>query len=407
MGAILIRMLRAAVTLSLALVAVGCDRRDPPGSGSTPPPSASESVGPSDARAEATAKGTKPAGTKERAARKEQLVLVAGGDVSFGRLRGNRLLREPERDDFATVRRIMDPADLRFVNLESTISDQGETQSPINKLVFTAPPVAAAALARADIDIVALANNHAWDYGREALFETFERLDAAGVAYVGAGKSLEEAYAPRVVEAAGYRIAFVAVTAIWNQEIEPHPGKQYIADAEREPLVAAVKKARAMADVDFVVVSHHGGYEYVDQPHEQTRELLRAAIDAGADAVIGHHPHVLQRVAFYQGKPILYSLGNFLMRMVTGKPWTEYGALARLTFRPDGAPTVALCPYRIFGFDPLLLSDDDRRDFYLQSFRFTFDRLQRQGAVIDPATAAAMGEIGQDGCAAVTPVGGS
>lgn len=386
------------MTVSLALAAwltMGCERERAPEPAATSDPVSSASA------------STPTANTTPKPTRADQLVLVAGGDVSFGRLRGNRLLREPERDDFATVRRIMAPADLRFVNLESTISDQGETQSPINKLVFTAPPPAAAALARADIDIVALANNHAWDYGRSALFETFERLDAAGVPYVGAGKSVEQAYAPRVVEAAGYRVAFVAVTDIWNQEIHPHPGKQFVADAELEPLVAAVKKARGMADVDFVVVSYHGGYEYVDQPHEQTRELLRAAVDAGADAVIGHHPHVLQRVAFYRGKPILYSLGNFLMRMVTGKPWTEYGALARLTLRPDGAPTVALCPYRIFGFDPLLLSDDPRKEFYLQSFRFTFDRLQRQGAVVDPVTGATMGAFEEDGCAPVTPSGGS
>ena len=123
--------------------------------------------------------------------------------------------------------------------------------------------------------------------------------------------------------------------------------------------------------------------------------------------MIGHHPHVLQRVAFHHGKPILYSLGNFLMRMVTGKPWTEYGALARLTFRADASPRVELCPYRIFGFEPLLLGDDERKDFYLQSFRFTFDRLQREGALIDPVTAATMGDFGEDGCAPVTPIGGS
>ncbi|MEQ9321416.1 MAG: CapA family protein [Polyangiaceae bacterium] len=401
-------MARAALLLSIALWAwTGCDRAGSAAGSTTGTAGRAQETASASASVGGSASASVGAVAASAEPREPELVVVAGGDVSFGRLRGDRLLREPGRDDFATVRRIMDPVDLRFVNLESTISDQGETQSPINKLVFTAPPPAAGALSRAGIDIVALANNHAWDYGRDALFETFERLDAAGVAYVGAGRSIEEAYAPRVVEAAGHRVAFVAVTDIWNQEISPHPGKQYIADAELEPLVAAVKKARGMDDVDVVIVSHHGGYEYVDQPHEETRALLRAAIDAGADAVIGHHPHVLQRVAFYRGKPILYSLGNFLMRMVTGKPWTEYGALARLTFGSAGTPRVELCPYRIFGFDPLLLSDDERKDFYQQSFRFTFDRLQRQGAVIDPATAATMGDFAEDGCAPVTPGGGS
>jgi len=390
----------------LALVAssmvAACDQDRSPAP--NPSPTATSTAGIEPATSSTSSASSAPTSPTPRA---DELVLVAGGDVSFGRLRGERLLREPRRDDFATVRRILDPADLRFVNLESTISDQGETQSPINQLVFTAPPPAADALARADIDIVALANNHAWDYGRDGLFQTFERLDDAGVAYVGAGETRQDAYAPRIVQAAGYRIAFVAVTAIWNQEFDPHPGKEHVADAALEPLVTAVKRARETEAVDFVVVSHHGGYEYVDQPHEETRRLLRAAVDAGADAVIGHHPHVLQRVAFYRGKPILYSLGNFLMRMVTGKPWTEYGALARLTFHPDRSVEVALCPYRIFGFEPLLLADDERSDFYLSSFRFTFDRLLRQGAAVDAATAATMGDFGDDGCAPVSAIDGS
>src|SRR5690606_18733724 len=144
---------------------------------------------------------------------------------SFGRLRGQRLMREPDRDDFAPLRHLLDPADVRFVNLECTISDQGgETQSPIMKLVFAAPPGTEKALARAGIDIVSLANNHAWDYGKSALFETFDRLEAAKVQYVGAGRTRARAYAPEIVEIGGRKLAFVAVTAIWNQELSPHPG---------------------------------------------------------------------------------------------------------------------------------------------------------------------------------------
>ncbi|MEZ4445708.1 MAG: CapA family protein [Polyangiaceae bacterium] len=330
------------------------------------------------------------------------IVLVAGGDVSFARHRGQRLLREPDRDDFAPVRHLLDPADLRFVNLETTISDrQGETESPTNKLVFTAPPEAAAALARAHVDIVSLANNHAWDYGKPALLETLDRLAAVGVAQVGAGQSREEAYAPRVVTARGQRVAFVAVTDIWNQTFEPHPGKEHVADASLEELVASVKRARAAAD--FVVVSHHGGYEYVAEPHEETRQLLRAAVEAGADLVIGHHPHVLQRVAFHQGHPILYSLGNFLMRMVTGKPWTEIGALARVRLARGAAPEVWLCPFRLYGLDTIALGRDPQRAHYEQTFRFTFDRLQRAGALVDPASAAVLGPFDEEGCAPITP----
>ena len=334
---------------------------------------------------------------------KREIVLVAGGDVSFGRFRGQRLIREPERNDFAPLSHLLEPADLRFVNLECTISDQnGETQSPIMKLVFTAPPGSEDALARAKIDIVSLANNHAWDYGKSALFETFDRLEKAQIQYVGAGRTRQRAYAPELVEVGGRKIAFVAVTAIWNQELSPHPGREVIADADEETLAESVRAARAIEGVDWVIVSHHGGYEYVDEPHEGTRRLLTAALEAGADAVIGHHPHVVQRVASHAGRPIFYSLGNLLMRMKTGEPWTEFGMLARL--RLGERIGVEICPYRIFGLDPIALGRDEHRATYEGMFRTRFEALLREGALIDPESAVTLGPFGDDGCAEVTPV---
>jgi poly-gamma-glutamate capsule biosynthesis protein CapA/YwtB (metallophosphatase superfamily) len=333
-----------------------------------------------------------------------RVTLIAGGDVSYGRLRGQRLLREPERNDLSSLSSLLDSATLRFVNLESTISDQqGETQSPQNKLVFTAPPLAAAALKRAQIDIVALANNHAWDYGKDALIETFAHLEGVQIPYVGAGRSRAEAYGPRLIRRNGFTLAFLAVTGSWNQEIDPHPGKGHVADAQVETLVASVKQAKALTGVDKVIVSYHGGYEYFDRPHPATRELLAAAITAGADAVIGHHPHVVQRIGFVAGKPILYSLGNLLMRMVTGKPWTEIGVLARLTFHREAATTVEICPFRIFGFDQIPLAADPNRSAQEALLRVKLERLLRIGALVDPDQAASLGAFGSDGCAPVTP----
>jgi len=332
------------------------------------------------------------------------VTLIAGGDVSYGRLRGQRLLREPQRNDLSSLGSLLGSAALRFVNLESTISDQqGQTQAPNNKLVFTAPPIAAAALKRAQIDIVALANNHAWDYGKDALFETFAHLEGVQVPYVGAGRTRAEAYAPRLIRRDGITLAFLAVTASWNQELDPHPGREHIADAQLDTLVDSVQQAKAMAGVDKVIVSYHGGYEYVDRPHPGTRELLGAAMAAGADVVIGHHPHVIQRIGFVEGRPILYSLGNLLMRMVTGRPWTEIGLLARLTFHRDAATSVEICPFRISGFDQIPLADDPNRSAQEAHFRVKLERLLRIGALVDPDQAASLGAFGADGCAPVTP----
>jgi len=393
--------------LTAALVGLGCADGDGTGGAAdrrAEPVAAASSSGPANAGVSSAAVDRSSATAAPAAARADRLVLIAGGDVSYGRLRGKRLLREPDRNDLVSLQALLQSADLRFVNLESTISDQGgETQSPINKLVFTAPPGAAEALARAKIDIVALANNHAWDYGRDALLETFAHLDRVGIAYVGAGPTRAQAYAPRLVTHDGFTLAFVAVTGTWNQEIDPHPGREHIADAVVAPLRDSVRAARAMQGVDKVVVSYHGGYEYFDRPHPGTRELFRAAIDAGADAVIGHHPHVVQRVGFVDGKPILYSLGNLLMRMVTGRPWTEFGILARLTFRREGPTTVEICPFRIAAFDQIPLATDPNRRSQEAHFRAKVERLLRIGAQVDPDQAAQLGPFGPDGCAPVTP----
>lgn len=403
-------MLRAKALLPVALAfGVACDGSpdgDEAASVSQPPASAAS------ASASAVSSATKPT------PRRLKLVLVAGGDVELGRMRGQLLLREPERNDFAPLAELFGAADVRFVNLECPISDQkGQTESPHNKLVFTAPPAAAAALARGGIDIVSLANNHAWDYGKVGLFETFDHLQRERVAWVGAGKSKEQAYAPVLVERDDFTVAFLAVTDVWNQELSPHPGKEYVADADAHVLAESVRKARALPGVDRVVVSHHGGYEYVDQPHDVTRALARAAIAAGADAFIGHHSHVVQRVAFVDGKPVFYGLGNLLMRMASGKPWTELGALARITWRKSenrsdadagvaGATRhgdVAICPVRIHGLDPVPLAKDPDRRRIEGHFRAQLERLLRAGSIVEPATAATLGEFGADGCASLEP----
>ncbi len=337
---------------------------------------------------------------------KRAVELIAGGDIDMGRLRGQVLLRDPAADGLGAFSELFAAADLRFANLESTITDRkGETQAPWSTLVFTAPPPAADALKRARFDLVSLANNHAWDYGEAGLFETFVRLEKVGVPWVGAGRTRDAAHAPVVLERHGQRLAFVAVTGIWNQHLEPHPGKQRIADAQPADLEAAIAAARALPGVDRVIVSYHGGDEYVDEPLPGTRALLIGALEAGADAVIGHHPHVVQRVELHAGRPIFYSLGNLLMRMSSGKPWTEYGMLARLTIPPqrDAPIAIGVCPLRTFGLDAIPLAKDSRRELSERFFRMRFGQLLDAGAKVHAPSALTLGETGPDGCAALVP----
>lgn len=327
------------------------------------------------------------------------LTLIAGGDVSFGRLIGQMLLRDPGRELFTTIDPLLKSADIRFCNLESQLSDQrGQTVHPQNNLVFTGPPAGADALARAGFTIVSTANNHAWDYGKKALFETMDNLDRAGVRYVGTGRDRHEAYRPVILEHNGVRLAMLAVTDIWNQgPLWSHAGKEFVAGADFQALPAAIKALRADPSVDFIAVSYHGLAEYMDEPMPRTRELLRNAIDAGADLVIGHHPHVVQGVEWRGGRPILYSLGNLLMRMNSRVPWTEMGYLARVRLARGQAPSIEACPFRMHGITPLRFVGEPARAAFERRF---FGHLAGISKAVGGTT---VGATGDDGCAPLSP----
>ena len=333
-----------------------------------------------------------------RASERRAITLIAGGDISFGRLVGQLLIAEPERDFFKAIRPWLDAADVRFGNLEGPLSDQrGETQKPGQQLVFTGPPEGVAALARARFTVVSTANNHAWDYGEAALRETMDRLGAAGVRHVGTGADRASSRAPVIVEIEGFRLGFLAVTDIWNQgSLARHPADPMVARADPTELVSAVRALRESGAADAIVVSYHGGEEYTDHPIPRAAAMLRAAIDAGADVVLGHHPHVVQGVEWHRGKPILYSLGNLLMRMHRDHKWTELGYLARVELSRTAPPAVWACPFRVHGVDVLPLAGDRDRAPYERMF---FDHLT---AISAPFGGVTVAPPAADGCARLT-----
>ncbi len=286
----------------------------------------------------------------------DTLVILAGGDVNLGRGAGQEILRDPAYDPFSEVKPLLQTADLRFVNLESQLSDQhGETERPGQHLVFTGPPGGADVLARAGINVVSLANNHAWDYGKKALFETMDNLDRAHVAYAGASREPNQQYRPVVLHVKGWSVALFAVTQIWNQPpIEKHEGRFYVAWASFDALQKALAKARR--ENDIVLVAYHGGAEYVDMPMQWTRAFVHAVMGAGVDALIGSHPHVPHGVGWTGDRPAFYSLGNLVFAMHSDFPWTGTSFFARLTFHRDGTHQVEACPYFIMGHTPTLFS---------------------------------------------------
>jgi poly-gamma-glutamate capsule biosynthesis protein CapA/YwtB (metallophosphatase superfamily) len=284
----------------------------------------------------------------------DTLRLYAVGDINVGQgLAKRQLLKGDTLYPFRALLDTLRGADLTFGNLESPIApDSGAGRDSVG--IFTAPPAAAAALARAGFDIVSTANNHAWDGGQAAVEETMRQLTRAGVLFVGAGFGRDMAQQPVIVRRRGWRVAFFAVTRAWNPApyaFYKHPGASWIAWGEASWIYPAVRALKASGQVDLVVVSVHGGKEYVETPPQYHRDLLWGLVDAGADLVLAHHPHVLQPVVWYKGKPIVQSLGNFVF--LQGDPWTRLSAIVRVVVAPDKTMRLSAIPVRA-GAQPAL-----------------------------------------------------
>jgi len=296
------------------------------------------------------------------------IVLAAGGDVNFGRECGQAILKDVAYDPFAGLSTAWSSADARFVNLESQLSDQhGLTQSPSHRLIFTGPPGGADVLSNAKVSLVSTANNHAWDFGKSALFETIANLERAQVPFAGTGRDVEQAYKPVVLRVKGRTIALFAVTQVWNQPpFDAHEGKDFVAWADVDKLKANIEQARR--ENDFVIVSYHGGEEYVDAPVDRTRRFVKAVMALGVDAFIGHHPHVPQGVGWSDGRPIVYSLGNFVFAGHDDRPWTKQSFFARITLRKGERAQLLACPFSLDGHRPRSL-DPEREALAIERFR--------------------------------------
>lgn len=325
----------------------------------------------------------------------QRLLLAAGGDVNFGRECGQAILQDPSYAPFAGLSTAWTSADLRFVNLESQLSDQnGVTQSPRNRLIFSGPPGGADVLAAAGITLVSTANNHAWDYGKSALLETISNLERARVPFAGTGVDVEAAYRPVVARMKGMSVALFAVTHIWNQgHFQQHEGHKHVAWADIDQLRAGIQRARR--EYDFVIVSYHGGEEYISAPVDKTRRFVKAVMALGVDAFIGHHPHVPQGVGWVQGRPVLYSLGNLVFAGHDNRPWTKHSFFARLELEKGKPAKLAACPYALDGHRPRSL---------LPSEGYALARFRQHLVDISTSTGgSAVAEPDELGCLPVTP----
>lgn len=242
-----------------------------------------------------------------------QIKLVLVGDIMLDRGVEYMVKNEGQGDfsfPFLKIADEMKKADLVFGNLESQISDKGQNVGSIYS--FRASPEAIEGLVFAGFDVLSPANNHALDYGREALADSLKRLVAAGLAPVGAGQEAQ-AFAPAIKTIKGTRIAFFAYTDLGPKSWlagKDEIGVALVSENNLERVKADIKLAKELADI--VVVSFHSGEEYQAEPTESQITFSRAFIDAGADIVVNHHSHIIQGSEKYHAGDIFYGLGNFV-----------------------------------------------------------------------------------------------
>ncbi|MCB9418878.1 MAG: CapA family protein [Ardenticatenaceae bacterium] len=281
------------------------------------------------------------------ALREKQVHVTAVGDLMLARDLGVIIERGRLAYPFAEVAPLLQAADLTIGNLESALGTVGQ---PAEKSYpFEAPPAAAEALALAGFDIVTLANNHAMDYGPEALLEGLGLLHAQNVATIGAGADADATYQPYFTEVNGLRLAFLGYVNVPVEGSTNFDVQTWTATADA-PGLAWGTPERILADVtavapqaDLTIVVLHSGLEYIEEPSEIQMAAAHAAIDGGADLVIGHHTHILQGIEFYNDGVIVYGLGNFAFD-IDGPPAT---AVLNVWLNGNGVHQLELIPASI------------------------------------------------------------
>ena len=264
------------------------------------------------------------------------------------------------------LREQMLAADIMMANQEFAFSERGKPMED-KQYTYEIAPHYVSIFTDLGIDIVTLANNHALDYGTDALLDSFDALDGAGVLYVGAGKNFERAKKLEIIEKDGIRFGFLAASRVipvtdWNAGFDT-PGM--LTTYDPTALIREIEKGKELCDV--LVVYVHWGVERNEYPEEYQKTMARQYIDAGADVVVGTHPHVMQGIEYYKGKPIAYSLGNYIFSSRTG-----IGAMLCLSWDREQEVEAALVPFNASAFPVKELEQEKRKEFFRYMERISF-----------------------------------
>ncbi|MDZ7362271.1 MAG: CapA family protein [candidate division KSB1 bacterium] len=334
--------------------------------------------------------------------------LVAVGDVMLGSWVVARLDGSGSAYPFEATKHILRAADFAIANLEAPFTDRGE-QVKDKKFTFRVPPRHARGLKESGFDILHLANNHILDFGPEGLFDTMATLDSLSLLYVGAGENIAAAFAPVIVERENVnneklRFGFLGFSMTHPEEFYAGKNKPGTAFPFWERYLAALDSLAPK--VDIMIVSFHWGAEKMVTPKAYQIDMAHAAIDRGADIVIGHHPHVLQGLELYRSRPtarqglIAYSLGNFAFGSYS--PSSRTSIILKCVVDADGVLYARCFPINVFNdeveFQPQLLQGQaataviDSLNALSRHLNFGQNIISAEGIIVplngDPAAAA-------------------
>ncbi len=272
----------------------------------------------------------------------EALTILCTGDLMFGRHVEEVLAHLPSGDPFEAVRSDLTAADLAMGNLECVLgnAEARATWKGYDKILLPAAPDSAKLLKKAGYGFLTLDNNHSFDFGEAGFRSTVAALEAQGLGWHGAWNVADKFVEPWITQVRGVRVAVLTYSDVSPPSFDAKPGK--IGTAPPMPSLLKRDIPHAKAESDLLIIQVHWGKEYTTEPTDRQVALAHLMVDLGADAVVGHHPHLLQAFERYKGKPILYSLGNFLFDL--SRPETHPTIALKLVFKPGRATGASFAP---------------------------------------------------------------
>lgn len=309
-------------------------------------------------------KESKEKDNKKAANNSQEINIIAVGDIIMSRTVGIKITESGDNAlPFRKVADILSAGDITFGNVEAPFLDQGELIR--EGLTFKAEPGFIEGLTLSGFDIVSLANNHSKNFGSNGLIYTFNHLASNKIKYCGAGNNYQEAHQPAILELKGIKFAFLAHTYSDGLDFETHLNKDEpdVAFWDLPQAIEDIKAAKKQADV--VISYMHAGQEYVAKPIPDQVEFAHAVIDAGADLVLGSHPHWVQTTEKYKDKYIIYSMGNFVFDQEWSQE-TKEGVIVKLKFDNQKFSLAEFIPVIIENFNQPRLANEKEKEKILK-----------------------------------------